>query len=79
MWRGGGEGIVTSSHIPNLIRRLSNAALHSQTHLQYRVSLRNELLMLGMAEIINGLKQIDNKALQEHIELFEMVCFRKYL
>ena len=44
-----------------------------QTHLEFRLHLRFEFLMLGIQPIIDKLRTHDNATLDRHLDFFEMV------
>ena len=44
-----------------------------QKHLEFRLHLRYEFLMLGIQPVLEKLKEQDNAMLNRHIEFFEMV------
>ena len=44
-----------------------------QNHLEFRLHLRYEFLMLGIQPIIDKLRKHDNITLDRHLDFFEMV------
>ena len=53
-----------------------NAALNygpGEDHLEFRLHLRFEFLMLGIQPILDKLREWENTTLDRHIEFFEMV------
>ncbi|XP_074640649.1 disheveled-associated activator of morphogenesis 1-like [Tubulanus polymorphus] len=53
-----------------------NAALKygpGQDHLEFRMHLRYEFLMLGIMPVIDKLREYDNETLTRHLDFFEMV------
>ncbi len=54
-----------------LLERLLD--LYLQNHLEFRLHLRYEFLMLGIQPIIDKLRKHDNITLDRHLDFFEMV------
>ena len=53
-----------------------NAALNygpGEDHLEFRLHLRFEFLMLGIQPILDKLREWENSTLDRHIDFFEMV------
>ena len=57
-----------------------NAALNygpGEEHLEFRLHLRYEFLMLGIQPILDKLREWENLTLDRHIDFFEMVKIQR--
>ncbi|XP_023932817.1 disheveled-associated activator of morphogenesis 1-A-like [Lingula anatina] len=63
-------------HLKTAIMSFINAALKygpGQDHLEFRIHLRYEFLMLGLQPVLEKLRSHENVTLDRHIDFFEMV------